>query len=186
MFDATPGSPTATSFLTVEEGDVFAAAHLYASGWTSVDLNTKQIVLQMATRELSARVCFNGVVPNTTQSLPFPRSGLLTREGQPLDITIVPTVIKYATFELSLILLKTNVLQESDVSIQGLTSLKVGSIQLGWKQAIPYQILPINVRLLIPQSWLCQQQPGQPLQGFTVKSLGRRSTDTYGPYNRGQ
>lgn len=155
-FDATVGGSSATSNITVERADEILSGRLHSSAWTSASTADKQAALQMATRVLASRVCLNGLSSSVAQALPFPRTGLLDRNGNPIADDVIPIAWEEATAELALMLLSSDLTVESDAAVQGLTRLEVGSVKLAWAEGgATYRDLPTNVRLLIPESWIC-------------------------------
>lgn len=99
VFDSTAGSPTANSYLSVEDADALAAGLINGSDWLSLTDQQKQALLVQATTRLDAEVY--GGVPTTTvntsvtphQALQWPRSGLMY-----LDPTKIPAALERATF----------------------------------------------------------------------------------------
>jgi hypothetical protein len=155
---ATPGAPDANSFITVARGDTIADERLYATNWSAeTDEDQKARAVIMATSEI-AKECWKGIGASSTQSLPFPRTGLLDRNGYVVSSSTIPSDIELATFILADLLLGSNVTIESDPSVQGITKIKAGSVELGFKDVIEYKSIPEHVRRLIPDSWFCDDE----------------------------
>lgn len=146
------------SFLTSAEGDNLASERLDGSTWTDATEPQQTAALITATRLLS-RVCYIGIATSSTQSLPFPRMGLLASGGWPLDSSIIPLDLKLATFELALALLRSPTLyQESETSTQGISRIKAGPIEIGFRDNVSYKLLPSEVQSFLVSSWLCETQ----------------------------
>lgn len=72
--NATAGSATANSFVTVTEVEAYADARLNSSAWTDeTDDDTKVRAIISATRELSTRSDWCGMRVTDTQALSWPR-----------------------------------------------------------------------------------------------------------------
>jgi hypothetical protein len=158
-FDSTPGSPTATSYLSVERADEIASERLHSSAWDLLETNDKQRVLMTATRLLDSRVCVLGSPTFDDQSLLFPRTGLTNRNGREIDPDTIPPEIEFATFDYGLVLLPADNTMESSIAAQGITKLKAGPVELSFKDDIQYNSsVPANVLAFIPSWWLCPEK----------------------------
>jgi hypothetical protein len=156
--NAIPGDPEANSFLTLERAEELALEHPFASAWNAIATDAqKEALLILASRTLNYRTCFLGTATNEGQALKFPRTGLLDGNGYALDTDIIPLEIELATFELALSLAASNVTLESDIAILGLTRVKAGPIDLGFKNDITMRSIPEHVRLLLVPSWICPE-----------------------------
>jgi hypothetical protein len=116
----------------------------------------KNPALIMATQQMTALIEWEGCTSTATQALPFPRMGLMQRNrwaSIPQDV--VPNEVKYCQFELARLLLNADRTTESDVSAQGITSLKAGPIALTFKEdgPTPPVIPSVATDLLVPQ-WI--------------------------------
>lgn len=164
-FDSTPGGASANSFLSVEEAESIAAQHPFADAWidipeTADGLIEKQALLIEATKQLN-RLCYLGSAVSSTQALQFPRDGLLTRNGYALATDVNPWDLKLATFEMALSLKKSgsepaSAVPELIVSL-GLTRVKAGPIDLGFREGLKLLTIPENVKALLVSSWLCPE-----------------------------
>lgn len=158
-FISTPGDPDANSFLSIEEGDEFASSMLGGEPWSTADVSRKQAAAVTATSILSTRLCYVGTASFAGQALPFPKTGLKNRNGETVDPATVPYDIKLATWTLAVRLLKSTdvseVLSEVESSVQGLTKLVAGPVELGFDKDVKFREIPTDVRMLIPDSWLC-------------------------------
>lgn len=129
--DASPASPTANSFATVEFADSYNESHLYGASWVAVDAETKKKALITATRlivEHMQSIGWRGHPTTLGQALPIPRSGLYNRNGQPLDPTLVPIELAQATSEYGRRLVDSGAMPDSPADTDGIKSIKVGPI----------------------------------------------------------
>lgn len=154
-----PGDPAANSFLSIEEGDEFAASMLGGEAWSTADVSRKQAAAVTATSILSTRLCYNGSAVTSTQALPFPRLYLNNRNGYPLASDVVPYDMKLAGWFLAVRLLKSSdvseILSEVESSVQGLTKLVAGPVELGFDKDVRFREVPTDVLMLIPSAWIC-------------------------------
>lgn len=160
---ATLGAADANSFQEREELDAYLTAHPYGAVALARSNDDRDAALILAAMRLSA-VCYEGTATGETQSLPFPRTGL-THNGWAVASTVIPLAVKQAQAELArLILLSatSDPLAESEASAAGLTKLKAGSIELGFRADMKYEAVPKAVMTLIPAAWLCQEAKPQP------------------------
>ncbi len=150
---ADAGSASANSFATVAEGDTYHEGHLYATAWTGATDANKAIALVMATRLLDAMIVWSGWKATTAQALQWPRGGMYDRGGIGIDSDIIPTDLKHMTAELARTLLAGDRTADNDADAQGLTSLKVGPVELAFKDRITPKVLADAVFFLMPESW---------------------------------
>jgi hypothetical protein len=67
------GLATANSYASVDDGDAYHLAHLYATKWTVASQSDKATALVMATRLIDAYCRFLGSRKSDTQALQWPR-----------------------------------------------------------------------------------------------------------------
>ena len=151
--NATPGSPTADSYATLAEGDAYFAAGLYPEVWTAASDDNQERSLKMATRLLDAYFKWLGVRTFSDQALGFPREGLFRDSTVAVDSTTIPVEIRNATIEYAKWLLETNPNTENQTVAQGITEIKVSTIQLKFKESVETRFVPDFVKLLIPPEW---------------------------------
>lgn len=168
VFDATPKSPTANSYLSVEDADVFASGKIQGEQWFSLSEAQKQALLVQATTRLDAET-YGGLPTTTTnnvnsvyQALQWPRNWVVDRNYQNPDVylsqatytyinpDIVPLQLAQATFEMAMFYLD-EYLDNPSVSRQDmdrLTSMTVGPLTYGIQKRLEGR-LPDGVRRLL-------------------------------------
>lgn len=151
--NATPGSPTADSYATLAEGDIFFAASLYPEVWTAASDDNQERALKMGTRLLDAYFKWLGMRTYSDQALGFPRTGLFRDSTVPVDSVTIPIEIRNAAIEFSKWLLENNPNTENQTIAQGITEIKVATIQLKFKEVLEARVIPDFVKLLIPPEW---------------------------------
>lgn len=101
---------------------------------------------------------WTGSPASATQRLSWPRIGMFTSSGQPIDPATIPEELKQAEAEFAGQLLKTDVTLNNDVIVQGLTSVKAGSVALTFKDQIFKQVIPDAVLDLLVPGWLTDEE----------------------------
>ena len=160
---STPGAADANSYLTVAEAQAYFDTRLHSEVWDTLD---QEAALINATRLIDAYVCFTGSSATSTQALAWPRIGMLSLQGFPIPSSgalSIPIQLKNATAELALLLGgEDDRTLEDEIAMAGLTKLKVGPVELGWKNDIEKikEVVSNAVRSLLVPSWLCPVEEG--------------------------
>lgn len=150
LIDATVGGENSNSYITEEEAQEFADSRLHISAWENATGNQKRSSLRWATARID-EMQFMGSRASNTQSLKWPRTGLLNEEGIDIPDDALPKELKRATFELAISLIGSD-----SVSLTGLEQfdrLKVGSIEIEPSKSVSSNLLPPSVSRLIGQ-WI--------------------------------
>lgn len=174
--DATVGGPTANSYETLAEAQAYMDARLPIPEWDNAD--SQEALLIMATRVLDAlaqpfktffpgsggqpayyrvRRQWTGTAATSTQKLTWPRIGMFDMNGFPIPVNVIPDELKWAETELAAQLAKGDRTLDNDALVQGLASLKAGSVAMSWKNGIIPQVIPDAVYNLLVQSWLTDE-----------------------------
>ncbi len=125
---STVGAADANSYVTVAEAEAYFGDRIHAEGWVGLSVNDKPKALVTASLQLDWYARWKGSKATTTQSMGFPRIGLLLPDGTEYDSTVVPPEVKKAVFELALSSVDTDRTSDSDMA--GLSEIKAGSVQL--------------------------------------------------------
>lgn len=174
---ATPGASNANSFLTLAEAVAYYEGRLEVPEWEDAD--SQEALLVMATRLLVAsysplrklvrvsppgqsyyliRPTWTGAPTTTTQRLPWPRSGMYDRNGVAIADTVVPQDLKEATAELAGHLAKGDRSFDNDAAVQGISSVKAGSVSVSFRDgADATKLIPDVVFDLLVPSWLTDE-----------------------------
>lgn len=171
---ATPGAADANSYGTEAEADDYFETRLHSEAWDAADT---EAALINATRLLDAYICWTGSAVDAVQALAWPRTGMLSKNGFPIPTSgadSIPIQLKYAQFELALLLAaEEDRTLENEIAVSGLNKLKVGPVELGWKDGIESigEVVNAAVRALLVPSWLCptEEALGEP---FMFEVLG--------------
>jgi hypothetical protein len=176
--DNTPGGPNSNSYASVTQATTYFSTRLpLTPSWDSAANQAGMLI--MATRTLDAlaqpfktfvpaygsqfahyriRRRWKGTPATTVQRLAWPRNGMFDRNNNPVDPTIIPQELIDATSELAGQLLSTDRTLDNSVITQGLSSLRAGSVSLGFKQEIVPQVIPDAVYNLLITSWLTREK----------------------------
>jgi hypothetical protein len=154
---ATPGAVNANSFETLAEFNTYLSERLFSETASAATDAKKEAALIMSTRLISRWFIWNGTVWTQTQSLPFPRIGLVNGNGQPIPEGVIPQELKDAESELAIVLLNAGTsdpTQSSDTA--GISKLKASSIEITFKdvqETLAGKVMIDTVTMLIPPSW---------------------------------
>lgn len=166
---ATAGSASANSYLTVAEGDAFAAGDIDGSVWTNSSSDDKVKALISATRQMDV-IGYVGERSTTTQALSWPRTGFTTTEKQYSD-TEIPQEIKLSTYEIAKSLLRgTNVISGGSgtelipgIPNEGLRRVKMDVLEIEWQATYRPPVTPLKAlpQLQLLLNELVLNTPGQ-------------------------
>jgi len=100
---------------------------------------------------------WTGEIATATQSLAWGRLNMYDRLGRLIASNSIPQELKDATAELAGQLGNTDRTLDNDISVQGITSIKAGSVSLTFKDMIEVRVLPEAVQMLLVSSWLTDE-----------------------------
>jgi hypothetical protein len=156
--DATPGSATANSYVTVAQASVYLAERLHAELWFVPDdsaepvtmpswspsnpltwpndFGIRETALIWATHRLDEQVAWYGQPRTLTQALAWPMSGQVDRYGRPEPQDTIPLTIQRGTAYYALELLQDRQAQLAAVSAsQPIHALKIGDTTVTYQTA---------------------------------------------------
>lgn len=171
---ATVGAADANSYETHAEANAYFEARLpLTPPWVA---SGQEAALIMATRTLDAlaqpfktffpgnppyyriRRQWTGTPATTTQRLAWPRIGMYDANGNAIPSNVIPQALKDAESELAGQLLKGDRTLDNDAVVQGLSSIRAGSVALSFREGIVPQVLPDAVWNLMPPSWFTDER----------------------------
>jgi len=178
----TPADPTANSYVTLAEADAYMETRLHSEAWAAYTPEQKSASVISATSWLDICFIWTGIPTTTTQRLGWPRTGMRTRNGQPIDPMELPFDLKKATCEFSFSLAAAQRTADNDAANQGIAEMEAGPVRLkfvdkagvitdisladaaiakdGPEFAYLSRIIPDAVRLIIPPSWYVRTSLG--------------------------
>lgn len=102
------GKPSAQSLVSVTEAQAYATARGWSVGWSVVD-NIEKALVRSGDYLIARRYRWRGTVVNPDQRMPFPRVGVVSRDGRVYSGAVVPTPIKEAQIELANLILSSGI-----------------------------------------------------------------------------
>jgi hypothetical protein len=153
---STPGAANANTYATLAEADAYMEARLYTEAWDDATDSTKEKALKMAARQLDLLkpgYTWTGAAVDETQALAWPRSAMLNRNGFAIATTAIPVDLKYAQIEFANALLAEDRTADSDIETQGITKIKAGNVELGFRDNVKAKVMPDVVLSLLVPSW---------------------------------
>ena len=138
--DATIGGTDSDSYITVADADAYHDSHLYATTWDNALTSNKEKALKMATRLLDERITWVGDKHTSTQSLRWPRSNVVDKDGYTVLTTEIPKAISNATAEFARHLLGSDLTSASEG--KGLDSVKADKVSVKFSPSDRLDVLP--------------------------------------------
>lgn len=133
------------SYVSLDFADTFFEDRLYTSEWDNLDDTEKDTALIWACTLMENRVKWKGKKTDSSQTLQWPRTGLLNHYGEPVDETTIPQTVKAVQCELALYLLQNNPM----VANSGIKSMDLDGMTLNLsssRETIPHKIFqPISI-----------------------------------------
>jgi hypothetical protein len=125
------GIPNANSLVSVEYADEYFAAHpFYGDQWAEFPIPRKKNLLAFATGMISGMMKWGGSAVSTTQTLPWPRYGVVNPEGSFFGTTIIPENLKRAVCEQAYYLSTSQGNPDAPAPTSGVEELKIDVIQI--------------------------------------------------------
>ena len=174
--DATVGGANANSYETVIEANAYFDARIplnppwVASGEEAYLITATRLLDNMAQpfktffpaqggspAYYRVRRQWTGAPATPTQRLAWPRVGMFDANGNAIPSNVIPQDLKDAESEFAGQLLAGDRSLDNDVIVQGVTSVKAGSVAITFKNEIIPQVVPDAVLNLMPQSWLTDE-----------------------------
>jgi hypothetical protein len=188
---ATPNAANANSFITLAEYAYYHERRLPLDPpvITTGDVAARNVI--MATRVLSAMAVarkslrwdrngkpfyytsksWTGTIATDTQALAWGRIGMYDRLGRLIPSDSIPQELKDATAELAGQLGNSDTTLDNDIQVQGITSIKAGSVALTFKDMIESHVLPDFVIQLMPDSWFTSEKITYATQSFLFEAV---------------
>lgn len=161
--DATVGGPDANAFLDVDRAEDLLTPSANYEAWSGAD--DQAALLMRATRWMAAR-CWTGAATTAEQALPWPRTGMVNRNGFTVPDDEIPLELEIATAELAALMAPpvgatsaTDLTADNDAVTQGIKRVKAGPVEVEWKDkaatAAAAVVLPTIITDYLVASWLC-------------------------------
>ena len=152
---ATAGSASANTYVTLAVADQYQDDRPPAgTTWSGATDAEKNAALLWATTLLDALVEWTGwPAVATTQALLWPRTGMWSRNGVAVPITIIPVELEEACAEYARQLLADDRAADSDIETKGIIGLKAGPVELDFKSTVAAKVVPDAIVNLLPGVW---------------------------------
>ena len=147
--DATPGSDVANSYVTVAEANAYFSDRAHASDWEDNDEQASALIT--ASSMLDWYIKWKGSKTTSTQSMDWPRTGVVLADGSAVADDSIPREVKVAVYELTLSSLEED--RTADSSMAGLDQVKAGSLMVksetkGYPDTAP-DTIPEKVKMIL-------------------------------------
>lgn len=124
--DATVGSSTANSYVTVAEADLYFDNRAHASDWHEV--SDKDKLLMTASQQIDWYLKFKGDKADYSQSMKWPRIGILYPDETEYPDDIIPPEVKVAVYEMALSSIGGD--RSSDQDLDGLAEVRASTLMI--------------------------------------------------------
>lgn len=110
----------------------------------------KENLLIAAAMVLDACFKWTGAAVDSVQALTWPRSGMLTRNGFPIDTVTIPAELKNAQCELALQMLAGDRMADNSAAAAGVSMVKAGSVEVQFQSvdSSTYESVDMIIRRL--------------------------------------
>lgn len=126
--NAEVGSPTANSYVTLEEADAYFEDRMHSSDWDGLSDQEKSELLITGSKMLDWYVNWKGSKSTTEQSMQWPRSGATRPDGTVIDDDVLPPEVKEAAYEQAFSNIEAD--RTDDDPLAGIGQLKAGSLMI--------------------------------------------------------
>lgn len=178
--NATPGDPAANSFATRDEINAILAERIpFDPPWETTGNEAARKIITaryLIEREFGGRKrlvrpktgnpyyvigrVWTGTIASDTQSLSWPRIGMVDRYGREIDSDDIPYDLKLAQAEIAG-QLHTDRTLDNDIVTQGITKIKAGPVELSFRDDMDFSLsyaIPQAVFDIIPSSWYTEER----------------------------
>ena len=155
--DATPGSPTANSYVSIAGATVYLAERLHVEPWYQHLPTTegygslahlREAALIWATSLIDSQVRWLGQPTFEGQALAWPMTGYVDTWGNPVDDATIPANIQRATAYYALALLR-DTTEAPGATTSAVRRKKIGALEIEYQQQTS-TTLPKAAHLAIP------------------------------------
>jgi len=141
------GVVTANAYASVEEVDEILGVNIHSQWSLIVDVETKEKLIQWASRILDERVKWFGKKTHPTSGRAWPRVMVKDREGLLIEDNVVPLAVKVATAELADHLLAGD--PETANTGSNITALQVDVVMIKFDARLDAERFPPNLSKIL-------------------------------------
>jgi len=189
----TPGAADANTFASLAEYKTYLASKLHAAPWVAEALagttldEALSVDLIVSCRVLSFALAWTGSATSpSTQSLPWPRDGMVNINKYPIANTVIPDGVKLAQCELAYQLHNGDLFAQNEAADRNVKSVVAGSVEVEFQSVdissmeavdiamhrlgpeFDYTRLPLMVRIYLVPSWYTRTRVGAIYAVFEV------------------
>lgn len=144
---STPGDAQANSYVSVSYADTYFNMSYGATAWGALANDVKEVLLVQSTRLLDSMYLWSGLIDSSSsQSLRWPRVGVVDMDRRAVSGSIIPKAIMDATCEMALSI-HTNAGYNPEENV--LDSMKVGPISMNFSEVSKKPSIPKVVQDII-------------------------------------
>lgn len=181
---ATPGASNADSYATLAEANGYNLGIPRTEVWDDADDTEKENALRMAASLLDAMPqAWMGSASTDTQSMGWPRKGMLSRNEFPIPEDVIPVALKDAQSEFARRILEADVTEDDDAMKHGIKRIEAGSVVVEYQRTnqdlfksmiVPGEsaATPVSGLLMIPDIVLIKLVPSWLKQTIGQQQVG--------------
>jgi len=122
------GASNANSYVTLIEADTYFEDRMHSASWLELDDPTKSNLLVSSSQMLDWYIHWKGVKTTETQSMDWPRTGVIRPSGVEIDSDALPPEVKIAVYEQAMANIASDRLEDDPLA--GIGELKAGSLMI--------------------------------------------------------
>lgn len=148
--NATVGSDIANCYVTLSEAIIYFSDRAHADDWESLDDTMKSKLLITSSYQLDWYMPWKGTKTYETQSMGWPRTDVVGKDGTEYDSTTIPAVVKRAVYELALVSIEKDRMADQD--LDGISEVQAGPLRLKTDTTVyakKFAAVPDNIKKLL-------------------------------------
>ena len=146
---ATVGGTNTNSYPTIAEANIYFEDRLHTSAWDASEEQAAALI--MGSRMLDWYLPWKGYKATESQAMQWPRTEVVRPDGTEVNSAIIPSEVKIAVFELSLVSLSID--RVADNPLAGIEQIKAGSLMIkadnGDADSTSIKIIPDHVKNIV-------------------------------------
>jgi len=124
----TLGAIDANSYVTLAEAEAYFEDRMHSSAWEALTDEVKSNLLVSSSQMLDWYIKWKGYKSSETQSMKWPRSGVVRPSGIEVDDDVLPAEVKTAVYEQAFVNISAD--RNEDNALAGISQLKAGSLMI--------------------------------------------------------
>jgi len=145
--NSTPGDALADSYVSVADADTYFNMSYGSNAWSTINNSNKEVLLVQSTRLLDSIYVWSGLIDSSsTQSLRWPRTGVIDMDRRAVSSSTIPKAIKNATCEMAMSIFSGGGYNPTENTLD---SMKIGPISMNFSDVTKTPVIPKIVQDLI-------------------------------------